>query len=84
MAELKDTVTEMLSSDYKERFKAEYKQAVIRLTKLTKTIDDYYRKVLSFELDCPIELLERQQDILISYVDILVNRAGYEGINLDE
>lgn len=32
--ELKDTVTLMVSSDYKERFKAEYYQLKIRLEKL--------------------------------------------------
>lgn len=82
--ELKDTVTQMVSNDYKERFKAEYKQAVIRNRKLVKIIDDYYKNVLSFSLDCPIELLERQQSILFSYIEILSDRAGYEGINLDE
>ena len=82
MKELKDTVAGMTSADYKERFKAEYMQAVIRLAKLTKVIDDYYKKTISFRLDCPIEVLEEQQNILSDYIAILSNRAGYEGIDL--
>lgn len=34
--ELKDTVEMMNSADYKERFKAEYQQVVIRYKKLKK------------------------------------------------
>ncbi len=41
--ELKDTMAEMTSGDYKERFKAEYNQAVIRYRKLKEMLDKWDR-----------------------------------------
>ena len=39
--ELKDTVEMMNSTDYKERFKAEYQQVVIRYKKLKNMLDKW-------------------------------------------
>ena len=39
--ELKDTISLMQSADYKERFKAEYHQLVIRYKKLKAMLEDW-------------------------------------------
>ena len=41
MKELKETVELMISTDYKERFKAEYEQAKIRFEKLKAMLDKW-------------------------------------------
>lgn len=81
--ELKDTIAGMLSDDYKERFRAEYKQAIIRLGKLETIINKFYDDELDFTLSCPIELLIDQSYIMERYVEVLRKRASHEGINLD-
>lgn len=81
--ELKDTIDGMLSEDYKERFKAEYKQLVIRLEKLHNMITKYNNGTLSFEPTCPIRLLELQAEHMRKYRDSLEERATIEGVNLD-
>lgn len=82
--ELKDTIEGMLSDDYKERFKAEYKQLIIRLDRLETIIDKFYNDELDdFTLSCPIELLIDQSYIMDRYVEVLRKRASHEGINLD-
>lgn len=80
---LKDTIEGMLSDDYKERFKAEYKQLIIRLDRLETIINKFYDDDLDFTLSCPIELLIDQSDIMERYVEVLRKRASHEGINLD-
>lgn len=83
--ELKDTVKGMLSEDYKERFKAEYKQLVIRSRKLKNIIEDYKNGKLKIELSCPIDVLEDQYKIMVLYTGLLVKRAKlYEDIKLEE
>lgn len=49
--ELKDTVGMMNSSDYKERFKAEYHQLKIRLEKLTIMLQQLDKGELKFKPD---------------------------------
>ena len=46
--ELKDTIDLMNSSDYKDRFKAEYWQVKIRLEKLRKMIAKWQAGTLGF------------------------------------
>ena len=82
--ELKDTVEGMLSDDYRERFKAEYRQAVIRRDKLAKMLDDYIHGRLNFKPKSRISLLTCQLDVLREYVGLLKLRAIQEGINIDE
>lgn len=92
MKELKDTVYMMNSSDYKERFKAEYWQLKIRYEKLKK----FNTKIEAAELmryekktveepkhDCPYHFLRDQQRVMGEYLHILEVRAEIEGINLD-
>ena len=78
--ELKDTVKGMLSEDHKERFIAEYQQAVIRAQKLNIIISKYKSGSLDFELNCPIDLLTAQYDYLTAYIGAMVRRMPYENI----
>lgn len=83
--ELKETVNQMLSNDYRDRFIAEYEQVIIRLRSLKNTIDDYRDGRLKFNLNTPIELLETQYNYMSLYAAVLVKRAKlYENINLEE
>lgn len=79
--ELKDTIDGMLSNDYKERFKAEYKQVFIRYKKLEDIINNYYD--LDFKPKTPLSLLKKQSRVMFDYLNVLSERAIYEGINLD-
>lgn len=80
--ELKDTVEGMLSGSYKERFKAEYQQLVIRQHKLAVFLDKYASGELDFTPSCPYEMLLRQKFVMDMYKGILEQRALIEGISL--
>lgn len=84
--ELKDTVEKMNSSDYKERFIAEYQQIKIRYEKLkafnTKIEASKISKVEEPKHDCPDELLRHQQSVMGEYLHVLELRAVIEGIDL--
>ena len=80
--ELKETIELMQSSDYKDRFKAEYYQTRIRFEKLTSMLDKYKLGTLSFEPSCPIDLLEEQRKYMYQYLRCLVTRAEKERIKL--
>ena len=78
--ELKDTIPGMLSPDYKDRFKAEYRQLCIRALKLEVFIDNYRNSRLSFKPTCSVELLEKQLDIMKAYMTVLEERARIENV----
>ena len=80
--ELKDTIELMNSSDYKERFKAEYYQTKIRYEKLHETVIKYEAGTLTFEPTCSIELLKAQKSAMGQYLYNLEIRAQIEGIKL--
>lgn len=80
--ELKDTINGMISTDYKERLKAEYQQLLIRYNKLNGILTDNENNKLSFRLESPIELLESQRQTMYRYLRLLEMRAMREGINL--
>ena len=82
MNSLSETVEMMISSDYKERFKAEYYQLVYRTRKLQKMFEDWDEGKLDFEPKSPSELLEEQFDVMNEYILILRERAKHEGIEL--
>ena len=91
--ELKDTIKNMTSEDYKERFIAEYQQTKIRYEKLKafNTIIEAARRT-SYEVDCkkialpkhdcPDDILREQQNIMGQYLHILEVRAVIEGVEL--
>lgn len=86
--ELKDTIGLMTSSDYKQRFIAEYWQTKIRYEKLK----DFCNKIELANLDImdepkhdvPYNVLREQQRIMGEYLHILELRAIIENIDLYE
>lgn len=80
--ELKDTITLMNSSDYKDRFKAEYQQTKIRYDKLHRMIVRYEAGTLDFEPTCSLELLKEQASYIGRYLYTLEVRAEIEKIGL--
>ena len=80
--ELKDTAALMTSTDYKERFKAEYWQVRDRFLKLTVMLNKWDAGELDFTPDCPRELLDRQIRAMAEYIGILKERAAIEKVTL--
>lgn len=80
--ELKDTTELMNSSDYKERFMAEYWQTKIRYEKLRKMCAAYQKGTLPFVPSCSLELLTKQLCAMDDYLRLLEERAEIEGIKL--
>ena len=82
MNELKDTVKMMNSEDYKEGFKAEYYQVVIRYEKLTAMLEKWDNGQLNFKPICPRGAFYMQLKAMRDYITILETRAVMEGIEL--
>lgn len=82
--ELKDTIELMQSTDYKERFKAEYFQTKIRYNKLHTMTIKYEAGTLNFEPSCTLELFNEQKKCMSMYLNALEVRAEIEGIDLVE
>ena len=75
--ELKDTIELMQSADWKERFKAEYLQCVIRLKKLVDYIHDLEDSTAGEKL-----LLGAQYGYMVSYIHVLEEQSYWLGIEL--
>lgn len=80
--ELRDTIEMMNSEDYKERFKAEYYQVVIRVNGLKNMLDKWDREELDFTPICPREIYNDQMEYMVNYMTVLADRAVMEGIEL--
>ena len=80
--ELKDTIRMMESEDYKERFKAEYYQIVIRYKKLSWMLEKWDNGTLEFNPTCPRSTYNIQVKAMTDYIAILEARAVMEGIVL--
>ena len=76
------TVKGMLSSDYKERFIAEYQQTKIRYGGLHKMLTKADAGTLNFTPTCPLDLLREQKANMGKYLYCLEVRAEIEGIKL--
>ena len=76
------TIDLMNSEDYKERFKGEYAQTLIRLRKLNNMLIKYDEGILGFTPTCPIHLLRHQSAYMEAYLKILKERAEYENVDL--
>lgn len=81
--ELRDTVAMMNSEDYKERFKAEYYQVVIRYGKLKSMLDRWDDGNLNFTPTCPRSTYNMQIKAMTDYIAVLEARAVMEGIDLE-
>lgn len=79
---LKDTVDEMTSKDYKERFKAEYDQLAIRMEGLSNMLHKMKEGTLEFTPSCSYDLLASQLVAMEKYKHILEVRADIENIEL--
>ena len=77
------TAKGMNSKDFKERFKAEYKQLVIRAQGLSNMLDKMKNRTLEFTPKCSYEILNRQLEYMKDYKGVLEERASIEGINLE-
>ena len=82
--ELKHTVDLMLSSDYKERFQAEYFQLLIRYQKLLAMCEKWDNGTLPFTPTCSREIYDDQLSAMKKYLSILEARAEIEGVDIDE
>ena len=80
--DIKDTAELMISSDYKDRFKAEYIQTKIRYDKLHQMLVKLEAKTLGFEPNCPKTLLMEQKCYMGEYLRVLEIRAEIEGVSL--
>lgn len=82
--ELKDTIVMMTSSDFKERFRAEYFQLKNRIEGLSNMLDKYRHNQLDFSPKCSVKLLDGQLNAMKSYMTHLTERAKIEGVDLQE
>lgn len=80
---LASTCKMMVSSDYKERFKAEYIQVLNRYGGLKTMINNWDASNLPFIPTCPRATYNFQLRAMKDYLDILEVRAKIEGITLD-
>lgn len=81
---LSDTISLMTSSNYKERFKAEYSQVAIRYAKLNKMVEAWDKGELNFTPTCPREIYDRQLSCMGEYLSILEERAKLENVKLND
>ena len=80
--DLIDTVELMSSTDFKDRFKAEYLQTKLRYEKLHRMIVKYEAGTLEFEPNSSLQMLKTQASAMGSYLYVLEVRAEAENIDL--
>ena len=80
--ELQDTIKLMNSTDYNERFKAEFLQSQIRIGKLERMLKGYREGTLNFTPNCSYDLLHTQLVYMECYMNVLEERAKVENIEL--
>ena len=80
---LKDTVYIMCSTDYKERFIADYKQLEIRILGLERMLDNWDHNELNFKPTCPRSTYDLQLRAMKDYYAVLQMRAVMENIPIE-
>lgn len=80
---LKNTVDIMCSTDYKERFIAEYKQLEIRILGLERMLDNWDHNELNFKPTCPRSTYDLQLRAMKDYYAVLQMRAVMENIPIE-
>ena len=83
MTDLKDTAEAMVSADYKERFKAEYYQTVIRFKKLMAMLRKWDAGKLEFTPTCCRGVYKIQIRAMADNIAALEARAQIEGLKLE-
>lgn len=81
---LNETVEMMNSEDYKQRFKAEYGQLVIRYYGLRNMLEKWDNGTLEFEPTCPRSTYNMQIKAMTDYIAVLEARAVMENIDLKD
>lgn len=81
---LSETITMMNSSDYKERFRAEYFQLQNRIEAFDKTLAELRQGKLKYDPKCTIKLLDGQMNAMKIYKTHLEEIAKIEKISLEE
>lgn len=81
---LYDTIPLMNSSNYQDRFVAEYYQTYIRCERLRSLLLKHNVAKADVKLRSSISLLEDQLYCMNEYLDCLKKRAMLEGIDLGE
>lgn len=71
-----------MSEDYRERFKAEYKQLEIRINGLKEMLKKWDERTLYFKPTCPRSTYDIQIRAMKDYMAILEARAIIEKIKL--
>ena len=84
MKDLKETAAMMSSTDYKERFLAEYYQLETRYLKLKAMVDKWDAGTLEFTPTCPRATYNVQLRAMKDYLDVLTIRAKMEGVEITE
>lgn len=79
---LNETIELMMSSDYKDRFKAEYYQLEYRYNKLKKMLEDWDANKLSFTPTCDRDIYTSQIASMGVYLNVLRQRAEIEDVEL--
>ena len=77
---LESTVDDMLSSDYRDRFRAEYNQLSIRIKRLEKIL----KGERSVVINCSYTILGEQLRAMKTYLNCLKQRAQFENIKEEE
>lgn len=80
---LEETAEMMFSEDYKERFKAEYYQILIRAVRLNAMLCCWDNGEPNFEPACPKSTYKMQFKAMMDYINILEARAAIEKIDLE-
>ena len=79
---LAETNQMMVSSDYRERFRAEYYQLSIRYTSLKSMLSRWDDNKLNFTPTCPRSIYDLQLKAMKDYLAVLEARAAIEHIDL--
>lgn len=77
---MEETIGLMLSSDYKDRLKAEILQLSNRITGLKNMLNNWEDGTLDFTPTCSYRLLNNQLMAMELYLSFLNDRAEIEGI----
>ena len=80
--DLIDTVDMMSSTDYQDRFRAEYYQLKIRYNKLMEMLRKWKAGELNFKPSCPYNVLYQQSTCMKMYLDVLEERVKIENVEL--
>ncbi len=77
-----ETYEKVTANDWKERFKAEYRELSTRIDKLSAMLEKYKAGTLEFTPNCSYEKLQEQLIYMKLYQTVLEDRANIEGIGI--